>query len=140
MALGDVDGGADGAQVVRAGPRRHHDEIGMGDDLGDRGGDRGRRVDDGEADAGRLQLDEGLAELQQSDLGEMRRRRFPRVPPMRQRALRVGVDQRHRADAGAVGLDREMAGQRGLPRAALLGGQYQNVQCAPSAGRAGQMC
>ena len=50
-----------------------------------------------------------------------------RVPPGRERALRIGIDQRHRPGAGELGLDRQMARQRGLAGAALLRAERDDV-------------
>jgi hypothetical protein len=68
-----------------------------------------------------------IAEFEQSHLGEMRRSGLARVPPLRKAALRIGVDQRHRTDARAVGLDREMSRQGRLARAALLRRHHQHM-------------
>ncbi len=50
-ALAQIDGGADGAKVVRARPGRDEDQLGDLDDALDRHGDGGRRVDHGELEA-----------------------------------------------------------------------------------------
>ena len=49
--LHDIDRGAGGAQIVRRGPRRDEDEIGLADHFDDGRLDRGRRVDDQKLDA-----------------------------------------------------------------------------------------
>src|SRR5437868_2890931 len=58
---------------------------------------------------------------------EERRLRRARVPPLRETALRVGVDERHRPGAGTVRLDREMTREGGLAGPALLGCDGDNV-------------
>src|SRR5437660_1603798 len=55
------------------------------------------------------------------------RRGRARVPPRRETALRVGVDERHRPGAGTVRLDREMTREGGLAGPALLGCDGDNV-------------
>ena len=66
-----------------------------------------------------------------ADLDEMRLGRLARVPPMRQAALRIGVDQRHGAGARFTGFHRQMPGQGGLARSALLGGRNDGVHAIP---------
>src|SRR5690348_8701850 len=105
----------------------------MRHDLRDGIGDRRRRIDDGELDAGAAQLFQRLTQLHEMDFGEVRRGRLARVPPMRETALRIGIDQRHRADVRLVRLDREMARQSRLARAALLRGHHENMHWSLSA-------
>src|SRR3546814_2944410 len=50
-ALAQVDRGADGAQIMRAGTRRDDDQLGDRNHALDRHGDRRRRVDDRELEA-----------------------------------------------------------------------------------------
>ena len=61
--VGDVDGGADGAKIVRAGARGHDDQIGALDNMRDRLRDGGRRVDDDQLEADRLQVIEAGVEF-----------------------------------------------------------------------------
>ena len=77
----------------------------MGHDLGDGLGDGGRGVDHRDLDAGAVQPGQGLVEFQKTRLHEMRRGRLPRIPPMRQRALRIGVNQCDFAGPGPRRLD-----------------------------------
>ncbi len=121
MAFGDVDRRAHGAQVVRTGPGGHDHQIGMGHDAGNGLGDGGRGVDHCDLDAGLVQAFQRLFQIGQPSLDEIGRGQLARIPPMRQRALRVGIDQRDFARPGAAGLDRQMAGQGGLARPTFLG-------------------
>ena len=109
VTLGDVDSRADRAQIMRAGPRRYHDEIGMRHNLRNRIGDGGRRIDDGKLDAATPQFLQRFAQLQQADFRKVRRARGARVPPVRQAPLRIGIDQRNRTDVRLVGFHRQMA-------------------------------
>ena len=94
VALGDVDRGAHRAQIVRAGPGRHDHQIGMGHDLGNGLGDGGRRVDHGDADADAWSSSASASSRSSSPtLTKCGVGRLARVPPMRQAALRIGVDQ-----------------------------------------------
>ena len=126
-ALDELDGGAGGAQIMRARARRDDDEIGEGDDFGDGRLDGGRRVDHQQLDAELAHALDVGGKPARAGAREERGLGRARVPPFGQAALRVGVDERHRAEAGAVGLDGEMPGHRCLARPALLGRDSDNV-------------
>jgi hypothetical protein len=90
-------------------------------------GDRGRGVDDDQAVSNLFER--GKLGLQVRDLawGKGRGIRLTGVPPRRQRALRVGVDQDDGPDTSLPGGDRQMGRQRRLPSPALLAGQHDGL-------------
>src|SRR6185437_4842553 len=99
---------------MRARPRRDDDEVGEADYFGDGRLDRRRRVDDEELDAELAHARDVGGEAPGAGARKERRLRRARVPPLRETALRIGVDQRHRPEARAISLDREMTRQRRL--------------------------
>jgi hypothetical protein len=122
-----IDRGADGAQVVRARPGRDDHEVGVGDDLDDRGGDGRRRVDDDQPGAVVAEVADVWTQIGDGGLGEGRRRRLARVPPLGEAPLGIGVDDGDGSRAGHFGLDRDMPRERGLARAALLRSQDDDL-------------
>jgi hypothetical protein len=61
------------------------------------------------------------------DGGKERRLGCTLIPPVRQAALGVGIDDGDRARAGALGGDGQMGAQRGLAGAAFLRSNSQDV-------------
>src|SRR5207248_6906498 len=82
---------------------------------------------DEELDAEGIHAGDVIGETIGAGAREERRLRRARVPPLRETALRVGVDERHRPRAGAVRLDREVTREGGLAGPALLGCDGDNV-------------
>ncbi len=101
-------------------PRRNDDHVADPDDAPSGHGDGWRSVDDGKAHPAVLKLLE--VERQAGKVGRREQRciGLALVPPRGETALRVGVDEGNRADAGALRLHREMAGERRLARAPFL--------------------
>ncbi len=118
--LHQLDRTADGAQIVRARTCRDDDEVGDAHHVRDRGGDRGRRVDEQNVDSKAPKLLDVLLQPLRRGVDEDRRRLFPLVPPIGEAALRIGIDQRDRSGARSLRLDSQMTRQRGPPRPALL--------------------
>ena len=118
-ALAQVDGGADRAQIVRARPGRHDDQLGDLDHALDRHGDRRRRVDHRQLEALLAQHLQIGGEPRDGGLREGGILRLALVPPVGQRPLRIDVDQHDRAVPGALRLHGEMPGQGRLARSAL---------------------
>ena len=139
-ALDHVDRAGDRAQIVRARPGRDDHQAGDVDHPLDRHVDRGRRVDHDQAAAFEPQPLEVGGQLRERGRGERRRRALAGVPPGRQRALGIGVDQSDRALARELRLDGEMPGERGLARAALLRAERDDVhrRVSPRAGARGR--
>lgn len=121
VTLGDIHRCAHGAQIVRAGPRRHDDKVGIGHHAGNRLCDGWRSIDYRDLDAHAVQPRQRAFQVGQARLDEVRRGRLARVPPMSKAALRIGVDQRDLAGAGAGCFHGQVAGQGGLARPAFLG-------------------
>ena len=132
-AVAEIDGGADGAKVVRARTGRDDDQLGDRDDALDRHGDRRRRVDDGKAEALLAKNFEVGRETRDGGLGEGRHVGFALVPPIGKAALRIDVDQADRAGARKLRLHRKMAGQGRLAGPALLRCHCQNAHAFPLA-------
>ena len=65
-------------------------------------------------------------------LREGRHLRLALVPPVGERSLRIDVDQHHGALTRQVRLHREVTGQGGLARSALLRGHRQHAHVLPS--------
>jgi hypothetical protein len=119
-ALAQVDGGADGAKVVRARPGRDEDQLGDLDDALDRHGDGGGRIDHRELEALLAQYLEVGLEPGDRGLGESGHFGLAFVPPVGERALRVDVDQADGSRTRPFRLDGEMAGQGRLAGSPLL--------------------
>ena len=134
-AVAQVDGGADGAKVVRARPGRNDDQLGDRDDRLDRHGDRRRRVDHRQAEALLAKHLEVGGEPGDGGLREGRHIVLALVPPVGERALRIDVDQADRAGARQLRLHRKVPGQGRLTRPALLRCQCQNAHSIPLAQR-----
>ena len=126
-ALAQIDRGADGAQIVRAGTRRDDDQFGDLDDALDRHGDGRRRIDHRHLEALLTQHLEVGGEPRDGGLGERRIFVRPLVPPVRQRPLRIDVDQHDRSGAGELCLHRKVPRQRRLARSALLRCHRENA-------------
>jgi len=94
----------------------------------DRHGDRRGGIDDRELEALLAQHLEIGREAGDGGLGEGGEIVRAFVPPIGQRALRIDIDQHDRTSPGALRLDRQMPGERGLARAALLRCNCQNPQ------------
>ena len=125
-AIAQIDGGADGAQVVRRRASWDDDQLGDVDDALDRHGDRRRRIDHGEPEALLAQHLQIRAEARDRGLREGGHLVLALVPPIGERALRIDIDQADRPVAGTLRLHGEVAGQGRLARPALLRGQSQN--------------
>ena len=113
------------------GPGRDDDQLGDRDHALDRHGDRRRRIDHRQLEALLAQHLEIVGEPRDGGLRERRKFALALVPPVGQRALRIDIDQHDRAGAGPLGLHREMTGQRGLARPALLRCHRQNAHLYP---------
>src|SRR5215469_13834834 len=83
--------------------------------------------------AGSVSITASFCKLERTDLDEQWFGRLAGIPPLRQAALRIRVDQGNWTHAGIVRFHCQMAGQRGLSGSALLRRQHQNVHvCALS--------
>ena len=132
-AVAQIDGGADGAQIVRARAGRNDDQLGDRDDALDRHGDRRRRVDHRQPEALLAKHLEVGGEPRDRGLGEGRHLGLALVPPVGERALRIDVDQADGTGARPLRLHRQMAGQGRLARSAFLRCHCQNAHSLPLA-------
>jgi hypothetical protein len=119
-AVAQIDRGAHGAQIVRARAGRDYDQFGDLDHALDRHGDRRRRIEHRQAEALLPQHLQIGGEPRDRGLGEGWKFGLPLVPPVRQRTLRIDIDQHHGTGASPLRLHRQVPGQRGLSRTTFL--------------------
>ena len=118
--LHQVNRRADGTEVVRTGPCRDGHQFRDINDGADVVGDRRRRVDDDQRDAGGPELVELSPQIDDVCLGEQRCLCFSFVPPSGKASLRIGVDQSDWTFAVGFRLDSEMTSKGCFADATLL--------------------
>ncbi len=152
--LDRVDHGAGELQVPRVRPGRDDHQVGQRDRRLRRGGIAARGVDDHQAHAGRAEP--GEAGGRAAVIPGAHERAGPPVclPPARQVARRIAIQENDRPGAVGLGLRRHVAGEQGLAAARPVGNKRENphretgllsterkrqhaAQCGPGRGQTG---
>src|SRR5206468_1446758 len=130
-AIAEIDGGTDGAQIVRARTGWDDDQFGDGDNALDRHRDRRGSVDYRKADTLLAKDLEVGCETGDDGLGKSRHVGLAPIPPNGEAALRIDVDQADRTSSCKLSLHRKMSGQGRLTRPPLLRCQCQDAHAFP---------